>query len=139
MDVKSKALLQNTIIYTIGNMGSKLLSFGLLPIFSYYLTKEEFGYYDIVVTTITLLVPIITLQLSDAIFRWLIEIKNKKNEIASVVSNSFIVVVFNILLFIIIGIISSLFVKLDSLYLVLILLGTSSIFPMVQQTVRGLG
>jgi O-antigen/teichoic acid export membrane protein len=138
MDVKSSALFKNTIIYAIGNFGSKVLSFGLLPIYSYYLTKEEFGYYDIVLTTIILLVPIITMQLSDGIFRWLIVAGKDKNLINTTITNGFLFVVLSIFFYLFLGLITYHFSPLKYSFLLFILLISSVIYPVIQQTVRGL-
>lgn len=99
MDIKSKTLLSNTLIYGIGNFGSKILSFGLLPLYSYFLTREEFGYYDIIVTTVTLLVPLITLQLSEAIFRWLIIPDKDESSNFHTITNGFLLVFLTLYLF----------------------------------------
>ena len=40
-------LLKNTLIYSIGSFGSKILSFLLLPLFSLYLTTVEMGQFNI--------------------------------------------------------------------------------------------
>ncbi len=71
--LKHKRLIKNTLIYTIGTFGSKILVFLLVPIYSYFVNKEGFGYYDLVNTTINLLIPIFTFQIADSLFRWLIE------------------------------------------------------------------
>lgn len=139
MDIKSKALLNNTIIYGIGNFGSKILSFGLLPLYSYFLTKEEFGYYDLIITSIALLVPLITLQLSDAIFRWLIIPNKDENHIFDTITNGFIIVLFNILIISFLGLLVYSIYPLEYHFFIILLLITSSIFPVIQQTIRGFG
>ncbi len=70
-------LIKNTLIYSIGSFGSKNLSFLLLPLFSLYLTTVEMGQYDLILTFVLLVTPLITLQLSDAIYRWLIATDKK--------------------------------------------------------------
>ncbi|MBF4485996.1 polysaccharide biosynthesis C-terminal domain-containing protein [Flavobacterium sp. CSZ] len=72
-------LFKETLIYSIGSFGSKVLSFLLLPLYTFFLTKKDLGEYDIFITTITLFVPLVSLQISDAAYRWLID-KDKENE-----------------------------------------------------------
>ncbi|WP_337967387.1 polysaccharide biosynthesis C-terminal domain-containing protein [uncultured Flavobacterium sp.] len=72
-------LFQETLIYSVGSFGSKVLSFLLLPLYTFFLTKKDLGEYDIFITTITLFVPLVSLQISDAAYRWLID-KDKENE-----------------------------------------------------------
>ena len=55
---------------TISQFGSKLLSFFLVPLYTSVLSLEDYGIYDLYNTTITLLVPILTLCLSDAALRF---------------------------------------------------------------------
>jgi O-antigen/teichoic acid export membrane protein len=139
MDIKSKTLLSNTLIYGIGNFGSKILSFGLLPLYSYFLTREEFGYYDIIVTTVTLLVPLITLQLSEAIFRWLIIPDKDESSNFHTITNGFLLVFFNIIFISFVGIMGYLIYPLKYHLFIILLLITSSIFPVIQQSIRGFG
>tara|TARA_B110000902_G_scaffold37393_1_gene39436 strand:- start:9303 stop:10700 length:1398 start_codon:yes stop_codon:yes gene_type:complete len=71
-------LINSTIIYSIGNFSSKLLIFLLLPLYTLYLSKEEFGVYDILLTTIYLLIPILSFQISQSLYRWMIYSDNDK-------------------------------------------------------------
>lgn len=66
-----RRLVKNTIIYMVGNIGSKILQMLILPLITAILLTEEYGYYDLVITTISLVQPIITLQLIEAMFRYL--------------------------------------------------------------------
>lgn len=67
----SARLAKNTVIYMIGNLGGKILQVLILPLLTAVLLTEEYGYYDLIVTTINLITPIATLQLVEAMFRYL--------------------------------------------------------------------
>lgn len=69
---KEKALLKGTGIYAIGEFGTKLLSFLIVPLYTYYIATEDMGIYDLLMSTIQLLAPLITMQVSDAAYRWII-------------------------------------------------------------------
>lgn len=69
---KNKNLIEGIIIYAIGSFGTKILSFLIVPLYTYYISMEDIGVYDLLNTTVNLLAPIITLQISDAAFRWMI-------------------------------------------------------------------
>ena len=71
---KKKQLAKNTIIIFIGKVCTQLISFFLLPLYTGYLKTSEYGIVDLITTYITLLVPIITLELEMSIFRYLVEI-----------------------------------------------------------------
>ncbi len=139
MDEKVKSLLNNTLIYTLGNFGSKILTFALLPLYSFYLNKLEFGNYDLIITTITLAVPIVGFQFSDAIFRWLINHEKEKNDKSTIITNGLYILLFSIGLSAILFWILSFIYKLHSPILIYILFLVSIIYPVIQQIIRGLG
>ena len=43
----SARLAKNTVIYMIGNLGSKILQVLILPLLTAVLLTEEYGYYDL--------------------------------------------------------------------------------------------
>lgn len=51
----------------------KLTALITLPLLTAYLTVEEYGQYDLVLTLVSLLLPAITLEIKTAAFRFLIE------------------------------------------------------------------
>ena len=68
----SKKLLIGTGIYAVGTFGTKILMFLIAPLYTYYLVTAEMGTYDVLISTIGLLIPVISLQISDAVYRWII-------------------------------------------------------------------
>ncbi len=83
-------LLKNSMIFTIGNLGSKLITFILVPFFTYYLTTQEYGAVDLITTTTQLLVPIVSLGLTDSIIRFGLDSNYDQKK---VFSNSLFIVV----------------------------------------------
>ena len=79
-------LAKNTIIYLIGNAGSKLLQMLFLPIITALLSTAEYGYYDLIVASINLVTPVVTFQITEAMFRNLFygTDDEKKNVLSSV-------------------------------------------------------
>lgn len=69
---KSKELLVGTVIYAIGSFGTKILSFLIVPLYTFYITTIEMGDYDLMLSTISLITPLITLQISDGAYAWMI-------------------------------------------------------------------
>jgi O-antigen/teichoic acid export membrane protein len=69
----SKRLLSLTLLYTVGNLATRLINFGLVFVTTFYLSKEEVGEYDLFIITLSLLTPIATLQLAESALRWLLE------------------------------------------------------------------
>ena len=73
---KGKQLLKNTIIVTIGKISTQLITFLLLPVYTAILTKEEYGVVDLLNTLVGLFLPIVTLQVEQGLFRYLIDYRN---------------------------------------------------------------
>lgn len=66
-----KDLAKNTAIFAVGSFGSKVLSFLIVPLYTYVLTTEEYGRIDLFTTAISLLIPFITLLIQEALLRFL--------------------------------------------------------------------
>lgn len=75
----NKALIEGTLIYAIGTFGTKILNFLIVPLYTYYIEPSDLGTYDLLVTTVSLLSPILTMKISDATYRWIIG--KKENEV----------------------------------------------------------
>lgn len=90
---REKELAKNTIILSFGKMLPKLTTFITTPILTARLTKAEYGTFDLITTLVMLLVPIATLQIQSAAFRFLIECRKNPEKIKSVVTNIFVVTI----------------------------------------------
>lgn len=67
---KYKYLFKNIGLLTLSNFATKLLSFFLVPLYTSVLTTGQYGTYDLFNTTIGVLIPILTLNILDAILRF---------------------------------------------------------------------
>lgn len=65
---KYKKLTLNTIIVFLGTAGSKLISFIMLPFYTKYLSVGDYGTTDSINTYVSLLLGLVTMCMSDAIF-----------------------------------------------------------------------
>lgn len=70
---KAGQLIKNTGILAIGNFSSKLLVFLMVPLYTATLSTGEYGAYDIISSSVSLLVPILTLNVQDALLRFPME------------------------------------------------------------------
>lgn len=70
---KLSYLVKNTGILAIGNFSSKVLTFLLVPLYTAVLSTEEYGAYDILYSSATLLIPLLTLNVADAVLRFPLE------------------------------------------------------------------
>lgn len=67
---KAVYLLKNTGILAIGNFSSKILVFLLVPLYTAVLSTDEYATYDLVMNSINLLLPILTLNIADSVLRF---------------------------------------------------------------------
>lgn len=93
------SLSKLTLIYGVANIFSKGLTFVIFFIFTFFLKKEEIGVFDLILTSSTLLVPLISLQLYDGILRWCLNEDQASREVSKVISGATIAVSLNILIF----------------------------------------
>lgn len=92
---KYKKLVGNSFIFAVGNLGSKLISFVLVPLYTYYLTTQEYGKVDLVTTTVSLLIPIVSGGISVAVLRFALD---KDVDKKSVVTNATIIAIIGIVI-----------------------------------------
>lgn len=106
-------------------------------VITFFLTKEEVGYYDLVLTALGILVPLASLQLSDAVFRWLLDNPNFSH-IQSIFSTSFLLLFICYIILLFIALILSFFYAIEYLWLLVLLVITQSVFTFFRQFIRGL-
>lgn len=75
-----KKLVNNSLIFAVGTLGSKLVSFLLVPLYTYYLTTGEYGTVDLTITTVNMLIPIVSVSAYEAVLRFTMD-KNEEPEI----------------------------------------------------------
>src|SRR5690606_6157892 len=133
------SLLKKSLIYAVGTFGSKVLIFLLVPLYSYFVDKEGFGYYDIVNSTMNLLIPLLTFQISDSLFRWLIVKNDDFNYSQKIISNGFIALCGGVLVVLLVSLIIYFFNPIQYQLWVTIMFIVAMIYPFLQQVTRGLG
>lgn len=79
-----KKLFSNTLILTIGQFSNKLLSFLLVPLYTALLTTGEYGTFDLVVTTVSLLSPVLTMVATDAVMRFCLDKNYSKPQVLTI-------------------------------------------------------
>ena len=78
---KYKFLLQNIGVLAVGQFGTKILGFLMVPLYTAVLSTEDYGNYDFISSLVSLLVPVLTLNFSEAILRFSIENKSERKDI----------------------------------------------------------
>lgn len=134
----SQKIFKETLIYSIGSFGSKILTFLLIPFYTFFLNKKDLGEYDLLITSVSLFVPLVSLQLSDATYRWLLENKDRDN-IEKIVTNSIVGYIFSFILFSLCFFVFSIYYPIDHSIYFLTLLFLSGLLPFFQSILRGCG
>ena len=83
-------------VLTIGQFGTRLLSFFLVPLYTSILTSAEYGTYDLYCVTVSLFIPILTLNIADSATIFLLNKKSQWNEIVCISLKQY---VYSVLLF----------------------------------------
>ena len=68
-----KYLAKNTFIFTLGNLGTKLITFFLVPLYTGVLSKAEYGTADLMFTIASFIVPILICNINKAVMRFILE------------------------------------------------------------------
>lgn len=89
---RQKKLFKNTLVLSIGTFLPKISAMLVLPIITGALTKNEYAIYDLINILVSLFLPIVTMQIQTAAFRFLIEARNNSNERKSIITNIFVFV-----------------------------------------------
>lgn len=135
---RNKKFVKDIGIYAIGNLGSRFVTFLLVPLYTFYIQPSQYGYYDICFTAILILMPFLSLQLRDGAFRFLMDADNlqKKKAVVSFVYKTLVrnsIIAFGICGFV------YFFANIQYLWLMFWLLVAMSVYEVIIQVVRGLG
>ena len=83
-DSKYGALSKNTLLFTINSFGSKLITFLLVPLYTNVLSTDDYGTADLMTSTAQLLIPLLTLNIQDAVLRFSLDKTKDPKKIISV-------------------------------------------------------
>ncbi len=136
---REKSLAKNTIIITIGKICTQLITFFLLPLYTGILSTEEYGTVDLLNTLISLLLPIVTFQVEQALFRALIEVRNNEDSKKKIISSGVITVIFQCIIYLIIFSLISPFINNNYKFFLATNVVTYIFLSLFQQIARGLG
>lgn len=126
-------------LYAAGNLGSKLIMFLLLPFYTNYIhDTADYGYYELCVTIVMGLLPVIGMQLGDAGFRFLTGAESPvtRTEITSFILRR---LTLNALLFAALSAMIGCFTEIPYFPLVVMYALTQTIYDALMQILRGLG
>lgn len=129
-------LVKNSIIIVIGKIATQFVSFIMLPLYTTMLTTAEYGMVDLLTTYVQLLLPIMTLLIEQAAFRYLLDYQDVEGK-GKIVSNSMFLITIMSIVYSVIFIALSPFLKNDYKFYVLAILICSSYSGWGLQIARG--
>lgn len=77
-------LLSNIGLLSLSSFATKILVFLLVPLYTSILSTNEYGTYDLFNTTVSVLLPILTLNIQESILRFSLDGKNNINSIVTI-------------------------------------------------------
>lgn len=84
-----RKLFTNSILFGVGNLGSKLISIILVPLYTFYLSPEEYGTIDLINTSVLILIPIVSASMAEAVLRF--SVTENYNDRSRVITNALVI------------------------------------------------
>lgn len=81
MASRYKSLLKDTLVFGLGSLGTKLILFLMVPLYTNYMTEPEYGIADLVFTVAQLMAPFISVVIFDAVVRFGLSDKERKEDV----------------------------------------------------------
>ena len=81
---KYSTLTKNMMLFTISGFGPKIIALLLVPLYTSVLSTQDYGTVDLMTTTAQLLIPILTLNIQDAVLRCALDKNYKKEDVFKV-------------------------------------------------------
>lgn len=136
---KEKQLIKNTAIVSIGKICTQLITFFLLPLYTALLTTEQYGVVDLMNTLVALFLPIVTLQIEQGIFRYLIDCREDFEAKRKIITTSMLFITVQSILYLVIFFIASSFINNEYKYFLATNLVAGMFSTILLQISRGLG
>lgn len=136
---KENEYIKNTIILSFGKFATQFIAIILLPIFTRYLTTDDFGYIDLIQTYINLFIPVFLLCFDTAVFRFLIDVRGDTNEEKKIISNSILVLIIQTFVIVFLALILSFGLAINYYWWLIVNLITLMFSNIFLQICRGLG
>ena len=81
---RNKYLFKNAVIFAIGNIATKFINLFLVPLYTGYLVASEYGTADLLYTLCNFLVPLFTLNISEAVLMFSLDKNANEKKITKI-------------------------------------------------------
>lgn len=136
---KKKELIKNTLIIFLGKFSTQFLTFFLLPLYTKFLDSSDYGTIDLVMTYITLFVPVLTIQYEMGTFRYLIDNRNNQKQQNKIIHNSLFFFLNITFLCLTIALLLPFFINIKNFYYIIMCIVAMMYSNLLMQIARGLG
>ncbi|SQC68787.1 Polysaccharide biosynthesis protein [Listeria fleischmannii subsp. fleischmannii] len=130
-----KKLGKNVFIIALGNFGSKFLVFLLVPFYTFYLTPKEYGLSDLIVMSVMVLLPILTLSIGDGLFRFNLDNQDRNKTFSSAIGVWLVAMLLVLVGVLIVSFIVGFYILT---ILVALLIAFQSLYIILQQQIRSM-
>lgn len=135
---KSRRLVKNTFIVGLGSIASKGIIFLMAPLFSRWLSVEDYGSFDLITTYVSLLLPFCTLSIAEAVFRFLLDDMHEGNRKKTISGGFYLSMVGYLGFLAIYGVLSLLWDRIHFEWPICLLLFTQILSTFFSEVARGL-
>lgn len=132
-------LIKNTLIILFGKVCTQLISYLLLPVYTTVLSTEEYGTVDLLITYVTLIAPVITLQFESAVFRFLIDARDNQSAESKIITNGVVCLFISVCGFCVVYGILSKYIMLEYAFPFILCVIANALISIFLQVARGLG
>lgn len=136
---RQRELAKNTAILAFGRICTQCISFLLLPLYTAKLDTVDYGTFDLILTYVTLFLPLVNWQFDQGIFRFLLDCRNNKEKQTSLFSTVFSTNTVQSLVFSAIVVLVMCFWKISYGWFIIAYLTIQVYTALLLQFARGLG
>lgn len=136
---REKQLIKNTLILAFGKLGTQVINFLLLPLYTVKLSTAEYGTFDIINTLILILVPVCFFQMDQGVFRFLIENRGKEEKQKKIITTVVLTFAIQSIVYILFGSFISFFIDNEYKYYLIANVVSLGLAHIMLQITRGLG
>lgn len=136
--MKSRKFMANMAVYLLGNILGKLITIFLLPLYTKNLSPADYGFYDLAISTCTVIVPIVFFNIWDGILRFTFDHKKKDGKL-KVVTTGLVVTAFFSVIMVFLAFVASSYLDIKYYTQIVIYTMLTGILYAYQYSARGLG
>ena len=136
---KGREFIKNTLVLLLGKFATQFMSLLLLPLYTSKLATNDYGTVDLIQSYLTLLVPVLTLRMDSATFRFLVDCRKSPEKTKTMISNILFVLTWSVVVALLICLIASFFVTLPNHLWIVLNLVVLMISGVTLQILRGMG